>query len=88
MNMTEEIPDQKRMDEMRYAVMDALGSMIAEKRKDAMEARANSGIEEEWDRAEEFYQGIDDANRHESMAGVREKPLAGGSTARKSKYKG
>lgn len=73
---------------MRYVIMDALGSMISEKRKDAMEARANSGIEEEWTQAEEFYQGIDDANRHEMMSGVVEKPLAGGATSRKSKYKG
>lgn len=88
MNIQTEIPDAKRMEEMRYAIMDALGSVIAEKRKDAMEARANSGIEEEWTQAEEFYQGIDDANRHEMQSGVREKPLAGGGTARKTKYKG
>ncbi|WP_423459965.1 portal protein [Ottowia sp. VDI28] len=36
---------------------------LLDKRKDAVNGRANSGIEEEWTEDEEHYQGIDDANR-------------------------
>lgn len=38
-------------------------SVLLQKRKQAIEARRNSGIETEWKEDEEFYQGIDDANR-------------------------
>ncbi len=53
----------KRLQEERLAKLMALGSTIAKKRDEAVQARAQSGIEEDWIEDEEFYEGIDDANR-------------------------
>ena len=41
----------------------AIGDALAKKRKEAVDARKNSGIETVWFKAEEAYLGIDDANR-------------------------
>jgi hypothetical protein len=49
----------------RIEILDALGVTLAESRKEAIDGRASSGIEKEWREDEEFYQGFDDANRHE-----------------------
>ena len=51
--------------ELRMAKLDALGQSLAKTRAEAISARQASGIEEEWFEDEEFYQGIDDANRGE-----------------------
>lgn len=50
-------------EEARIERLNALGMSLARKRQDAVEARAQSGIEDEWAEDEEAYQGIDDANR-------------------------
>lgn len=43
----------------------ALGAAIADKRKEAVDARKGSGIESIWLSCEEAYLGVDDMNRHE-----------------------
>ncbi|TFH85261.1 hypothetical protein EQG41_18280 [Billgrantia azerbaijanica] len=52
----------------RVARLDALGAALAQRRAEAIAARQTSGIEEEWLADEEFYEGIDDANRGENAA--------------------
>ena len=64
-------------DDVRVAILDALGLSLASKRQAAMAARAASGIEDEWIGDEEFYQGYDDANRGEFVR-TANKPLTGG----------
>lgn len=64
-------------DGQRIAILDAVGSMLAAKRAEAVAARAQSGIENDWTQDEEFYQGYDDANRHEFVNSVS-KPSADG----------
>lgn len=62
-------PDQPPAEEaaelLRISILDALGASLASKRSDAVAARIASGIEDDWRGDEEFYQGYDDANRHE-----------------------
>lgn len=55
------------------ARVEAFGASLVKRRDEAVQARANSGIEEEWREAEEAYQGIDDANRG-SQSGATGKP--------------
>lgn len=57
-------------DAERAEKLDALSSVIAAKRREAVDARKTSGIEDVWLACEEAYLGIDDANRHE-WAGAR-----------------
>lgn len=48
----------------------AIGAMaitLVALRKEAIEGRVQSGIETQWTEDEEFYQGYDDANRHEHV---------------------
>lgn len=52
----------------------ALGTVIAGKRKDAVDARKASGIEDVWLACEEAYLGIDDMNRHEFAGAKWAKP--------------
>ena len=51
--------------EQQLAHLEALGIAIAAKRSAAIKGRQESGIEDEWLEDEEFYEGIDDANRGE-----------------------
>lgn len=64
--------------EVQQERLNALGQMLARSRQEAVDARAASGIEDEWVDDEEAYQGIDDANRDTvSTAGARiEKPAS------------
>lgn len=48
------------------AKLEALGLSLSKKRQDAINGRTNSGIETEWAEDEEYYQGIDAANRNEA----------------------
>lgn len=57
-----------------YELLDKIGVKLAESRSSAIEGRQNTGIEDEWLEDEEYYEGIDDANRSESKA-WRSKPL-------------
>jgi hypothetical protein len=62
----------------RMAVLNALGSTLAAKRRDFVSARVSSGIEDLWQADSEFYEGYDDANRHEFVNNAS-KPLTGNS---------
>ncbi|OIR02613.1 hypothetical protein GALL_153270 [mine drainage metagenome] len=59
---------QQGSDQDRIQRLFDLGIALAQKRSDAIEARKASGIEEEWTEDEEYYNGIDDANRKEHSA--------------------
>jgi len=61
----------------RIEILDALGITLSGKRQDAIDARANSGIEGIWTEDEEFYMGIDDANRDELSGSIDKPPTAG-----------
>lgn len=54
--------------------LDALGEALSKKRAEAIQGRTQSGIEQQWIEDEEFYQGIDDANRNEHSNAWRTKP--------------
>lgn len=54
--------------------MAGLSAVLVGKRKDAIDARRESGIELIWLACEEAYLGIDDANRHEFAAAQWAKP--------------
>jgi len=54
--------------------LDAIGTILSASRSEAIEGRQNSGIEDEWLEDEEYYEGIDEANRRELKA-WRGKPL-------------
>lgn len=49
----------------REQIIDGLAKSIIESRSEAIKFRESSGIENEWKEDEEFYDGIDDANRSE-----------------------
>lgn len=49
--------------EERNAKLDNIGAVLALKRKEAVDFRRNSGIEEIWDEDQDAYDGIDDENR-------------------------
>lgn len=49
----------------RLEKIQSIGQAIAKKRDDAVKGRGGSGIEQEWQEAEDAYEGIDDANRSE-----------------------
>jgi hypothetical protein len=58
----------------RLARVDAMGLSLAKRRAEAINARMTSGIEDVWREDEEFYEGIDDANRGEQRLVMRQKP--------------
>jgi hypothetical protein len=60
-----EVMTDEAVEALRITILDALGASFTSKRKDAVSARASSGIEDEWQGDEEFNQGYDAANRHE-----------------------
>ena len=65
----------------RAEKIEKLTASLVKKRSDAVQGRKNSGIEEEWQEDEDFYVGVDDANR-ESLS----KPIShtgGASSIRK-----
>lgn len=66
--------DIKRLEEMVSAALDQFGFSLARTRGKAIAGRMRSGIEDVWAEDEEFYQGIDDANRGEQKATWRQKP--------------
>lgn len=76
------LEDQNPMtdEERRAGILDALGQSLSSKRTSAMAFRAASGIEDEWTGDDEFYQGYDDANRHEFVK-TASKPTSGGASS-------
>ena len=87
--MIEVVPDEVAMEEelARIAILDNLGLSLASKRSKAVTARSSSGIEDEWTGDEDFYQGYDDANRHEFVK-TASKPSEGGSSSAPPKSAG
>lgn len=71
----------RRQEDEMLARINALGESLAKTRAEAIAARMNSGVEDDWYEDEEFYQGIDDANRGEHKSAWRQKP--GGQTPKK-----
>lgn len=59
--------EQASAEEQRQARLDSFAGALAKKRQAAVDARRMSGIEDTWREDEEFYEGIDDANRGESV---------------------
>jgi len=51
----------------RLAQLSAFSSRIAELRQEAVNGRKESGIEELWQEDDEYYEGIDEVNQHQSM---------------------
>src|SRR4051812_37776224 len=68
----------------RVQRLDALGESLSKKRAEAIAAREASGIEQQWLEDEEFYQGIDDANRNEHSNAWRTKPPGQGVAPKES----
>lgn len=58
----------------RQERLDALGVALAKTRSEAIKHRAGVGIEHEWIEDEEYYEGIDDANRGERATTWGTKP--------------
>lgn len=52
-------------------MLESLGRVLSGLRKDAVDARKSSGIEQVWTQCEEAYQAIDDSNRNESAGGAK-----------------
>ena len=67
-------------EELRVAILNALGLSLASKLTDAKAHRAASGVEDEWAGDQDFYTGYDDANRHEFMK-TASKPTASGASS-------
>lgn len=70
--MAEMIPEEVR-DAMlaeklkRLEQVEAIGQAISQKRDEAVNGRAGSGIEKEWQEDEDAYQGLDEVNRGDSQ---------------------
>ena len=73
---------EERADEARLARIQALGAVLARKRDEAIQARIQSGIEDDWIEDDESYEGIDDANR-EIMRNKNSMVAEGGNKAEK-----
>lgn len=75
-------PDQER----QITALDAFGLTLADYRREAIDGRSMLGIEDEWLEDEEFYIGVDDANRAEYRSTWRQqKPAASGAITTASK---
>ena len=59
----------------RLARLEGLAESLAKSRSEAIAARVQSGVEDDWRGDEEFYQGIDDANRGEHRSIWHTKPM-------------
>lgn len=79
------------MDFEQLEQLDKFGLALAKKRKEAMEARKNSGIEDLWKADAEFYEGIDDANRDQTSTSITKNMVDRSSsfkTTRKQRHRG
>jgi len=72
----------KLEDEIKAQRLDAFGLSLAITRSEAIKARKESGIEDIWLEDEEFYEGIDDANRSEHQTNLSTKPPGQGFPAK------
>ena len=64
-DITPEQQAQMEQEQARIAMLDGFGQTLAGLRDDAVSGRAETGIEQTWDEDDEFYDGIDEANRTE-----------------------
>lgn len=55
----------KRQQEEQAARLDTLGQTLFQYRKEAIDARTQSGVEDEWREAQDAYEGYDDSNKPE-----------------------
>lgn len=58
-------PADDAAEEARIEKLQAFADVLAEKRKEAVEFKQQSGVEQEIQEDEDFYEGIDDANRED-----------------------
>ena len=58
---------QRKADELRNQLLAAFASSVSDKRKEAIEARKLSGIEEAWQEDEEYYNGVDKFNNGHAL---------------------
>lgn len=72
----QQVQEQSQPD-ARMERLNALGASLSRTRKDAIEARQSSGIEQVWLEDEEHYEGIDDANRAGAGSSWNTKPPGG-----------
>ena len=79
-DLPEEIKGEMLADhEQKMARIEALAQVITRHRDEAVQGRADSGIEAEWIEDEESYQGIDDSNRSGGKM-VKATTMSGGTT--------
>ncbi len=64
--------------------LDMLAKAVTAQRDEAIEGRRASGIEEDWEEDQDAYEGVDDANRHESTRYRQRKPGAVANDRRKT----
>src|SRR3990170_4067398 len=57
--------EEEKKRELDLQRLDALGQSLAKTRAEAITARRASGIEDDWQEDDEFYQGFDEHNRSE-----------------------
>lgn len=69
--------DEDYQDLMRLERLNALGLALSKTRSEAINHRLSTGIEGEWVEDEEFYEGIDDANRGERRCSTWHQKPAG-----------
>jgi hypothetical protein len=62
----ENVPAQVQLNDNQYSALDSFGIDLAKTRRESIDGRRMQGIEDDWIEDEEFYLGIDDANRHEA----------------------
>lgn len=55
-------------EESRIERLNAFALALSAKRQDAIDGKAESGVEKEWQEDEEFYEGVDDMNRKEVLS--------------------
>ena len=75
------------IDDSKIERLERLGKVLLSKKQKAVSARKKSGIEEVWDADSEYYQGIDDANRHENKTAITKDMADRGGFSPKSKSK-
>lgn len=77
----EAAPETEESRAQRLGIIAAFSDIIKAKRKEAIEARRASGIEQIWAEDEEHYDGVDDANRAQSQ--IKGRTTSDGLTAPK-----
>jgi hypothetical protein len=64
----------RQEEEDRIQRLESLGNTLSQYRSEAIAGRLRSGIEQQWTEDEEFYEGIDDANRGENSTWSEKPP--------------